>query len=221
MSTTAPGWYDDGSGKNRWWDGNAWTENVQEAAAAVTVSARDAKLAALQAQPGTVWSAIGKPMSGIGAGRYRLTEDILFFEKGAISTKAQQIHANEIHDVDGSQTMTQKARGVGTIKLHAIRPSGTEVVLLEDVENFRDGVTQINRIAHEARMRHQQRSQTQYVNHNGSAYAPGAIPVPSPAPAGPAGVDLNSEIAKLAAYHQQGILSDEEFTAGKRKLLGI
>jgi hypothetical protein len=221
MSTTAPGWYDDGSGKKRWWDGNAWTEQVQDDAAAATGSARDGKLAALRAQPGTVWAAIGKPISGIGAGRYRLTDDILFFEKGAISTKAQQIHVHEIHDVDGSQTMTQKARGVGTIKLHAIRPSGTEVVLLEDLDNFRDGVTAINQVAHEARLRTQQRSQTQYVNHNGSAYAPGAMPTPAPAPAAPAGVDLNAEIAKLAAYHQQGILSDEEFAAGKRKLLGI
>ncbi|WP_225216205.1 DUF2510 domain-containing protein [Microbacterium pullorum] len=34
MSTTPPGWYDDGSGTQRWWDGSAWTEHVQAAAAA-------------------------------------------------------------------------------------------------------------------------------------------------------------------------------------------
>jgi hypothetical protein len=226
MTDTAPGWYDDGAGATRWWDGTAWTDHVQgaETAAPAPASGRDTKLAALLAEPGTIWAAIGKPMSGIGAGRYRLTEDILFFEKGAISTRAQQIHVHEIHDVDGSQTMTQKARGVGTIKLHAIRPSGSEVVLLEDLDNFRDGVSQINRVAHEARLRIQQRSQTQYVNHNGSPYNPAApAPAPQAAPAAPApgGVDLNAEIAKLAAFHSQGILSDDEFAAGKRKLLGL
>jgi hypothetical protein len=31
MSTTAdPGWYDDGSGRLRWWDGSRWTEDYAE-----------------------------------------------------------------------------------------------------------------------------------------------------------------------------------------------
>lgn len=29
MSGTQAGWYDDGTGTKRWWDGNAWTEQVQ------------------------------------------------------------------------------------------------------------------------------------------------------------------------------------------------
>ncbi|MFT4258266.1 DUF2510 domain-containing protein [Microbacterium sp.] len=32
MSTTQAGWYDDGSGTQRWWDGQNWTENVQPSA---------------------------------------------------------------------------------------------------------------------------------------------------------------------------------------------
>lgn len=32
MSDTAAGWYDDGSGTMRWWDGKAWTEQTQPAA---------------------------------------------------------------------------------------------------------------------------------------------------------------------------------------------
>ena len=31
MTTTPPGWYDDGTGTQRWWDGSAWTEHVQPA----------------------------------------------------------------------------------------------------------------------------------------------------------------------------------------------
>lgn len=33
MSNTQAGWYDDGSGTKRWWDGQAWTDNVQPPAA--------------------------------------------------------------------------------------------------------------------------------------------------------------------------------------------
>jgi hypothetical protein len=29
MTTTPPGWYDDGHGSRRWWDGTAWTAHVQ------------------------------------------------------------------------------------------------------------------------------------------------------------------------------------------------
>ena len=29
MPTTSPGWYDDGRGSLRWWDGQQWTEHVQ------------------------------------------------------------------------------------------------------------------------------------------------------------------------------------------------
>lgn len=26
----APGWYDDGAGRQRWWDGNAWTQHYAD-----------------------------------------------------------------------------------------------------------------------------------------------------------------------------------------------
>lgn len=32
MSNLEPGWYDDGSGTQRWWDGGAWTEHVGQPA---------------------------------------------------------------------------------------------------------------------------------------------------------------------------------------------
>lgn len=33
MTSPQAGWYDDGTGTQRWWDGQNWTENVQPAAA--------------------------------------------------------------------------------------------------------------------------------------------------------------------------------------------
>lgn len=53
------------------------------------------------------------------------------------------------------------------------------------------------------------------------ANAQAAAPPPAPAPAAPAGggADLMSQLNQLGALHAQGILSDEEFSAAKAKLL--
>ncbi len=49
-------------------------------------------------------------------------------------------------------------------------------------------------------------------------YAEPAAPPPAAAPAEP---DLNAELTQLAQLHDQGILTDEEFSAKKAQLLGI
>ena len=211
MANFKPGFYDDGSGRQRWWDGAAWTDRYADTEAPVSTE--------VQLPPGTLWTAVGKPLTGIGAGRYTLTKDLLYFEKGTLSLKAQQIATYEIHDVDAAQSMTQKAHGVGTITLTAVRTHGRETVYLEDVPNFRDGVTKINEAAHEARDAQRIKQQTQHVNYAGQAPA-ATIPAPAVADA-PVGADINAELAKLAQFKEQGILDDEEFTAAKRKLLGI
>jgi hypothetical protein len=51
-----------------------------------------------------------------------------------------------------------------------------------------------------------------------------AAPPPPPAPAPPpaAGMDdLTAELERLAALRNQGILTDDEFSAAKAKLLGL
>ena len=40
-------------------------------------------------------------------------------------------------------------------------------------------------------------------------------------PATPAAPDMNAELTQLAQLHQQGILTDEEFSAKKAQILGI
>lgn len=57
MTTTPPGWYDDGQGALRWWDGTQWTDNVRAADAApadaAPAAATEAELSeeAVQAAP--------------------------------------------------------------------------------------------------------------------------------------------------------------------------
>ena len=171
--TTPAGWYDDGSGRQRWWDGDQWTEHFAE-----EQRAQSAETTSQQLDPGVLWAAVGNPLTGIGAGRYRATEEYLIFERGTLSTKSQQIRMREIHDVDAAQSMTQKARGVGTITLWACRESGNERVELEDIPNFREGVTTINQLADEARHRATTRHNTKHVNYTG---APAVAATPAPA----------------------------------------
>ena len=47
---------------------------------------------------------------------------------------------------------------------------------------------------------------------------PAAAAVPAAAPAGD---DTTAQLKKLADLHDQGVLTDEEFAASKKKLLGI
>lgn len=223
MSSAPAGWYDDGSGRQRWWDGLQWTDSYQDESID-RASPAGSKLAGTltdkpdsDALPDTIWSAIGKPMTGVGGGRYRLTSDYLFFEKGMFSTKAQQIRTNEIHDVDAAQSLSQKARGVGNITLWAKRAGGDERVILEDVPAFREGVAALNDASNAARERLHLRNTTQHQN---VVYS-GATPAPVAAPATTARVDLNAELAKLAQFRASGVLDEEEFTAAKRRLLGL
>lgn len=65
---------------------------------------------------------------------------------------------------------------------------------------------------------HQQQKYAQQDAQAQQQYAEPAAPPPAAAPAAP---DLNSELTQLAQLHQQGILTDEEFSAKKAQLLGI
>jgi len=51
--------------------------------------------------------------------------------------------------------------------------------------------------------------------------APAPAPAPAPEPAAGGGDDLTAELRRLAELKNQGILSEEEFTAAKAKLLGM
>ena len=50
-------------------------------------------------------------------------------------------------------------------------------------------------------------------------YAP--PPQPAPQPVAPPGDDYAAELQKLASLREQGIITDEEFEAKKKQILGI
>lgn len=63
-------------------------------------------------------------------------------------------------------------------------------------------------------------AQRQALQYNEKVQAQQAAAAPAPA-AAPAADDSMAKLQQLADLHSQGVLSDEEFTAAKAKVLGI
>jgi hemolysin activation/secretion protein len=72
-------------------------------------------------------------------------------------------------------------------------------------------------MAQQQQMQQQQAQQAAYEQGKQEAVQP--APAPAPAPAAPS-TNVTAELQKLAELHNSGVLSDEEFAAAKKKLLG-
>ena len=94
MSTPA-GWYPDTQqpGFERFWDGAVWTEERRPTAPATPAPVSNRTFAAGES---LVWegrsqSMTAKATGGHAAAKYTLTSLYLYFEKGMLSTNAQQV----------------------------------------------------------------------------------------------------------------------------------
>lgn len=72
------------------------------------------------------------------------------------------------------------------------------------------------RAQQQAQAQSQQQAAVEQARQEGAASAQAA-----PAAAAPSSGGVDAELKKLADLHKQGILTDEEFAAAKKKLLGI
>ena len=166
-----PGWYPVEGGRLRRWDGVQWTEDfrdgpvdgperdkgIRRVAGAVAGRVMDTSAAV---PDGALWSATGKPLTGIGAGRYWMNAHYLFFEKGTLRTDSQQVPISAVIDVDVKQGMTQKARGVFTVLVTVQRTHGIEVVTMDDIPDGREAMRIINEAAAAARLALQRNANT-------------------------------------------------------------
>lgn len=169
------------------------------------------------ARPGDLWASIGKPLAGIGAMKARLDRVHLYVESGTLSTNAQQVPLAYVQDVDAMQTMSQKMRGVGTIRVHVLRPGGhREVMVITDLPDFRQGVDAINHAAAQARSAERVAQQT--VRYQGAPMPQMPMPVQQPAPQSGAD-DVMSQLERLGKLRESGVLTDQEFQAKKADLL--
>jgi hypothetical protein len=78
-------------------------------------------------------------------------------------------------------------------------------------------------VAYAAGRRANQGDEQEYEEDDQGYDAPPPAPPaqPAPAAAAPAADDATSELERLASLHDSGVLSDDEFSAAKAKVLGI
>ena len=75
------------------------------------------------------------------------------------------------------------------------------------------------RVAHKQAVKYDQQAQQQAAQQQ--AAPPQVVYAEPPPPAAPAVDPQTEQLQNLANLHSQGVLSDEEFTAAKAKVLGI
>jgi len=73
-----------------------------------------------------------------------------------------------------------------------------------------------NQAKQQAAAQQQQQAAVEQAKQQGAAEAMAAAPAAAAAPT----KDVTAELQKLADLHKSGVLTDEEFTAAKKKLLG-
>lgn len=237
MSDFPAGWYDDGSGTQRWWDGDGWTEDVlnspsrsgwgQRARLGDALHEFGDRITARRDPRGdadAVWGSVGRPLAGVGGGSYKLTYDHLVIETGLLSTERQQARVQDILEVSSSQSVSQKIRDVGSIIVRARTAKGHETFTLEDVPDFRQGAALIGKAAYGALKGG--RPQNQPPRKGGGAGDHSRSrqrPHTSHQQAGhhAAAMGLNTELLRLAQLHAEGVLTDQEFSAAKRKMLDL
>ncbi len=76
---------------------------------------------------------------------------------------------------------------------------------------------------HGAQAKAQEQSQNEQIAQLQQEQAAQTAPPPPPAPAAPAATDADpmAKLNQLAQLRRQGMLTDEEFTAAKAKIIGI
>lgn len=160
-----------------------------------------------------------KPLNPLNALTVRVTASLLSFDRGKLSTSSQQIPMAYVQDVDATQSMSQKARGVGSVVVHVHRPSGVERVQLDDLPDYKTLHQCINDVSRRARVAETQLRQT---HHYTSAPIP-PQPVQQQPPAAPqasAADEILGQLERLGKLKEAGVLTEEEFQAKKADLLG-
>ena len=219
--------------------GGGWKSKLKQAAeqgkelaekGKQALAEQQAKQAAAAANdPNTLWvgdkKSAGTSAIGVATTRYRITRDKIYVESGLMNSVSEQVPLWAVLDVDVRQNLMQKGKNIGDVAVMvdtAQYPghAGSELLLdnIEDPFTVRD---LLNQHVAEARAKKQMLTQTQYLQHSGPAFGMTPSQAPPAAPGAGAPVDVADQLRKLAELRDQGILSDEEFTLQKQKLLGL
>lgn len=220
MATPA-GWYDDGSGRQRWWDGSQWTDSYQDSAQQseteepvlsfvskvieddTTVQVftdrmewakKTGGVSAKKVTAGIFTAGLSLAATGLGKGSY-----------GA--KKITDLSIIQLDSVTGIASLRDGKRTTVTVST----PSMALPLNLPKKEAEQVAKT-LNSLVSAAK---QAPSRPTVVVQQAAPTA--AAPAPAAAPA----VDPTLQLQKLAELHQQGVLNDDEFASAKAKALGI
>lgn len=158
---------------------------------------------------------------------YRLTTEALYFASGVLSSREEVIPLWAIVDADVTQSMTQKPRHVSDLILKLdpafIANFGQSRVVVRSIKDARDVRDLMLRQANEVRMHwrnleHQRSVETATA---GAANIVMGAPAAAQAAAAPQRQepDFMTHLAKLGEMRAAGLLTEDEFTAAKAKLL--
>ncbi|MBW3614912.1 MAG: PH domain-containing protein [Actinobacteria bacterium] len=215
--------------------GGGWKDRLKQAAQQGKELAEKGKaeLAKQQAQraaaaandPDTLWvgekKSAGTSAIGMSSTRYRITKDKIFIDAGLMSSMSEQVPLWAVRDIDVRQNVMQRGKDIGDVVVHLEHPEfhGKSELLLDNIEDPNGVRDLLNRQVSEARAKKQMVTQTQYLQHSGTGFGMGQPPAPASQPG--QGVDVADQLRKLAELRDQGILTDEEFTLQKQRLLGL
>ncbi len=218
--------------------GGSWKDKLKAAAQTAAVQGKEladkgktelakqqaAKAERLANDPETLWYGERKSVGGAAVGvsnqRYRITKDKIFVDAGLLSTSSEQVPLWAVRDVDVTQSLLQQGKDIGDVIVHLEHPEfhGKPMVTLDNIEGPHAVRDLVNSLVSEARAKKQMLTQTQYVQHSGGYGTPGMAPQAPPA-AAPV-VDVADQLRKLAELRDMGVLTEEEFTLQKQRLLG-
>ena len=161
----------------------------------------------------------------VASNGYRVTEDAIHFASGILSSKEEAVPLWAVRDIDLSQGMSQRARGVGdlTLKLDAQAASdyGQRVLVLKAIKDPKQVRSIILTQANEVRTGWMKRQHDRDLEQRrAGANQFGAYQPATPAPQAAGGDDFMTRLTKLGEMKQAGLLSDEEFATAKAKLMG-
>lgn len=222
VAGTPAGWYDDGSGRQRWWDGRQWTDHVQGDEYVDGVKpllAFESEIVGRRAVV-QIFSDRVEWVSKVGVSAGKITAGIL------------------------TAGVSLAVTGVGKGSYGAGGTAGAETILMSAITRVASAtngsrtVVSITTPGGVLPMRlthHDAKRVTQTLNvlvANAAREATPAAPVfvhvtapataAAPVPATPTAVpDSTTQIVRLAELHQAGVLNAAEFVAAKARVLGL
>jgi len=170
-----------------------------------------------------LWEGESKDLTSAATGgkvvkrRYRITTEYIYEDAGILGSREEQIPLWAVRDIDIKQSIIQKARNVGDVKVR-VEPNdytGKTQMILESIETPKDVRNLLNEHSRTARESHLRQQQS--VNYTG---ANPVMAMPMSASNQPSVEDPIEKLTKLGALLSNGLITKEEFDTQKARLLG-